>query len=130
MGPNDKHDKPPTDPLAFIDTVMDHVAQEEAEADEVEFTPEEDRWARGVRQNLDTHLAALRRQLTPAQPTHKHLAPIPDEIRALDREGLLARLEILCQSPHARARYTPQDLTGLTTDELRQMVVMLESTDE
>ena len=119
MGPNDKHDKAPTDPIAFVDTVMDHVAQEEA--DSAEFTPEEDRWARGVRQNVDTHLAALRRQLTQIQPERP--TSIPDEIRALDREALLTRLEILLQGSDVRHAHV--DLTELTTDELRQMVAAI-----
>jgi hypothetical protein len=126
MGPNDKHDKPPTDPITFVDTVMDHVAQEEA--DNAPFTPEEDRWALGIRQNVDMHLAALRRQLTLDQPTSKR--PISDEIRALDREGLLAQLEVLRRGPGAR--YAHLDLTRLTTDDLRQMLaeILEPSTEE
>jgi hypothetical protein len=100
---------------------MDHLAQEEA--DTTEFTPEEDRWARRVRQGVDTQIAALRRQLTPVRPKLESLPPIPDEIRALDREGLLARLEILRQGPGVR--YAHMNLTGLTTDDLRQMVAAI-----
>jgi hypothetical protein len=121
---NHKHDRDPVDPVAFVNTIMDHLAQEDpVEADTTEFAPEEDRWARRVRQGVDTQLAALRRQLTPVRPKLKRLPPIPDEIRALDHEGLLARLEILREGPGVR--YAHMDLTGFTTDDLRQMVAAI-----
>jgi hypothetical protein len=110
------------DPSFVLDAVMDHVALEHAESAEV-FTPDEDRWARGVRQRVDRELAALRRQLTPEQPRHKRLAPIPQELLALDRHALIARLEILRQG--SGVRYAHQDLTGLTCDDLRQMIAAI-----
>ena len=128
MGPkcttdhSDIADKPDADPSVVVDAVMDHVAMEYAESAEV-FTPEEDAWARGVRQRVDRELAALRRQLTPSQPRHKRLPPIPDELLALDRQALLVRLTSLHQA--SGVRYAHQDLTGLTCDDLRQMIVAI-----
>jgi hypothetical protein len=117
----DTTDNPVADPSFVLDAVMDHVALEHAESAEV-FTPEEDRWAHGVRQRVDRELAALRRQLTPDQPPHKRL-PIPEELLALDRQALLARLETLRQG--SGIRYAHQDLTGLTCDDLRQMIAAI-----
>jgi hypothetical protein len=118
----DAAENPAADPAVVLDAVMDHVALERAERAEV-FTADEDRWARGLRQHVDRELAALRRQLTPAEPRRKRLAPIPDELLALDRGALLARLEILRQG--SGVRYAQQDLNGLTTDDLRQMVAAI-----
>ena len=115
-------DKPDADPIVVLDAVMDHVALEYAESAET-FTPEEDRWARGVRQRVDRELAALRRQLTPAKPRHKRLPPIPDELLALDRQALIGRLTSLRQA--SGVRYAHQDLVGLTCDDLRQLIVAI-----
>jgi hypothetical protein len=128
MGPKkdtnhcDAAEKTDVDPSAVLDAIMDHVALEHAESAEV-FTPEEDRWARGLRARVDRELAALRRQLTPAQPRHKRLPPIPDELLALDREQLVGRLTSLRQA--SCIRYAHQDLTGLTCDDLRQLIVAI-----
>jgi hypothetical protein len=115
-------DKPSADVVAIVDAVMDHVAQEYADSAEV-FTPEEDRWAQALRRRVDSELARLRRQLTPVRSTRKRLPPISDELRALDRDGLLARLAVLRQA--SGVRYAHQDLTGLTTDDLRQLVAVI-----
>ena len=128
MGPKketdhpDTADKPDADPSVVLDAVMDHVALEHAESAEV-FTPEEDRWAHGIRQRVDRELVALRRQLTPARPRHKRLPPIPDELLALDREALIGRLTSLRQA--SGVRYAHQDLTGLTREDLQQLIVAI-----
>jgi hypothetical protein len=128
MGPkkNTEHpdvaDKADADPSAVLDAIMDHVALEHAESAEV-FTPEEDRWARGLRARVERELAAMRRQLTPAQPRHKRLPPIPDDLLALNREELIGRLTSLRQA--SCIRYAHQDLTGLTCDDLRQLIVAI-----
>lgn len=110
------------DPTAVLDAIMDHVALEHAESAEF-FTPSEDRWARELRQQVDRSLAALRRQLTPTQPKYKRLPPVPDELLNLEREALIARLTSLRQA--SNVRYAHQDLTGLTCDDLRQMIVAI-----
>lgn len=115
-------DKPSADVVAIVDAVMDHVAQEYAESVEV-FTPEEDLWAQALRRRVESELARLRRQLTPARSIRKRLPPISDELRALDRDELLARLAVLRQA--SGVRYAHQDLTGLTTDDLRQLVAVI-----
>jgi len=125
MGDKNKTDyptatsKPLTDSEIFLDAVMDHVALEHAERAAV-FTPEEDRWAHGAQQAIERQLAALRRQLTPAQPPPKRLPQIPQELFALDRAALVARVGNLTQEQGAR--YHHLDLTGLTDDDLRSMI--------
>ena len=119
---NDESDGPLVDPRLVLDAIMDHVAMERAESIEV-FTPEEDRWARELRQKVESKLEELDRQLTPVQPRHKRLAPIPEELFALDRDALVARLGTLRQE--LGIRYAHQDLTGLTPDDLRTMIAAL-----
>lgn len=121
MQPNGKHEKPLPDASAVFETILDHIAEEEAEN---EVSTETDRcWAHNLRQQMETHIAALRRQLTPVRPVVRRPPPISSEIRALDRDGLLARLEALRQAEHVR--YAHQDLTGLSDDDLRHMLALL-----
>ena len=119
---NDESDGPLIDPRLVLDAIMDHVAMERAESIEV-FTPEEDRWARELREKVESKLAELRRQHTPVQPPHKRLAPIPEELFALDRDALVVRLDTLRQESGIRDAH--QDLTGLTPDDLRTMIAGL-----
>src|SRR5678815_4441731 len=121
MGTDDKGQGPRMNSVAVVNAIMDHVAQEEA--DRAVPTPEERRWARGVRKRVDVELARLRRQLTPTELKPKRPPPIPDEIRTLDRAGLLAQLEVLRQ--REGVRYAHLDLTELSTDDLRQMIAAL-----
>ena len=117
---NGKHDKSLPDPATVLQTVLEIVGEE---AENAEPTEADDRWAREVRLNMQSRIAALRRQLTPVQPMIRRAPPISDEIRSLDRAGLLARLEVLRQGPDVR--YAHQDLTGLSEDDLRHMLAIL-----
>ena len=121
MEPKDQYEKPGECAVPYVDMTTGQVTQGEAE--DPEFTPEEDAWARNVRQGVETKLAALRRQLTPLEPKRKRVAPIPDEIRALDRPELLSQLQLL--RSRLSLRYAHMDLTGLSTDDLRQMVATI-----
>lgn len=120
MRPNDKDDKPVRDASAVLDAVIDLVAEEEAENGEP--TEQDIRWSRDLRAQMQSRIAALRRQLTPAQPNAPQDTPPGAEIHALDREGLLARLEALRGDGERNAR---PDLTGLSDDDLRQMLANL-----
>ena len=118
MRSSDKDDGPPPDALAILDEVIELVAQEEAENGEP--TEQDIRWSRDVRRQVQSRIAALRRQLTPVAPIDQPAASIADDIRALDRAGLLARLEPLRQGGGAR-----QDLATLSDDDLREMLTRL-----
>lgn len=120
MPPHDKDDKPVPDAIAILDAVIDLVAEEEAENGEP--TEEDIRWSRDLRAQMQTRIAALRRQLTAVQPIAPQAAPVGADIGALAREGLLARLEALRGDGERNAR---PDLTGLSDDDLRQMLANL-----
>jgi len=119
MRPNDKDDGPVPDAIAILDAVIDHVAEEEAENGEP--TEQDIRWAHDLRLKMQSRIAALRSAHT-GPTNHPGPAPMDSELRALGREGLLARLEALRQ--HGGVQYAHQDLTGLSDDDLRQMLAI------
>jgi hypothetical protein len=107
-----------------LETVLAHVSAECVDSDD---DARADMWAQRIRAKVDAQLAAMRRQLNPARPMPRRAARISDEILALDREGLLARLEILRQAPEVRIAHL--ELSGLTTDDLRQLIAEIENTE-
>jgi hypothetical protein len=121
MPPTNQHDGPAPDAASILDAVIDHVAEEEAENGV--STEQDARWAHDLRRKMQSHIAALRRQLTPVQPMVRRSVPIGSQIRVLDREGLLAQLEALRQVDDIR--YAHQDLTGLSDADLRRMLAIL-----
>jgi hypothetical protein len=107
-----------------FETVLELVAEESVDpVDEARANS----WAHALRQRVDTQLAALRRQLTPARPVPRHAVHVSDEIRSLNREALLARLEVVSQAPEVRIAHL--DLSGLSEDDLRQLVAEIEATE-
>jgi len=125
MLPHDKHDRSALDAIAILDAVIDHVAEEEAENGEP--TEQDLRWSHDLRRQMQSRIAALRRQLTPARPIIRSVS-IDSGIRVLDREGLLAQLEALRQ--RGDLRYAHQELTGLSDDDLRRMLALLAESTE
>jgi hypothetical protein len=108
-----------------LEVLLEHISAESS--DDPDEVAREDAWAHAVRQKVDTQLAALRRQLSPARPAPRRAARVSDELLALDREGLLARLALLRQAPEVRIAHL--ELQGLTTDDLRQLVAEIEATE-
>jgi len=124
MKRNGKRPSNETDSLHPLETLLAHVSEESVDpVDDARA----DVWACGVRAKLDTQLAALRRQLNPARPTPRRAARISDELIALDREELLARLAVLRKIPEVQIAHL--ELSGLTTDDLRQLVAEIEATE-
>lgn len=107
-----------------LETLLEHTSAESIHPQDDERA---NAWARGVRSQVDAQLAALRRQLNPARPMPRRAARIPDELFAMAREDLLARLEILRQIPEVQIAHL--ELSGLTTDDLRQLVAEIEATE-
>jgi hypothetical protein len=106
-----------------LEVVLEQVSAESS--DDPDEVARENAWAHAVRQKVDTQLAALRRQLNPARSTPRRAARISDELLVLDRDCLLARLAILRQAPEVRISHL--ELSGLTTDDLRQLVAEIEA---
>lgn len=109
------------DPIAIMDALLHDVAAQAAE-DHVP-TAEDIRWARGA-------LAKLQREFDqdpPGDRARPALATrgvaIPPELLTLDREALLARIEILRKV--ANVNYQQYELTGLSDHDLRVMLAMM-----
>ena len=121
MSQNGKHEHAVEDPIAIWEDLVDDMAEQTAED---RFPTEDDiRWSRDVDAMVSGHLARLRRQLTPAEVPVRYGVTIPEEIQALDRESLLARIENLRQS--GSVRYAHQNLTRLSDRDLRTMLALL-----
>jgi hypothetical protein len=82
-------------------------------------------WAQKVRRALDAKLAGLRRQLSPARSPQRRATRVSAELRALDRAELVARLDVLRQTPGIRIAHL--GLSDLTTEDLRRLVAELEA---
>ena len=124
MKRNAKRPSIDTDRAHPLEVVLEHVAAESIDpVDDADAKV----WARGVRTKVDAELAALRRQLNPARPVTRRVARISDELLALGREELLARFAVLRQIREVRIAHL--QLSGLTTDDLRQLVAEIEATE-
>jgi hypothetical protein len=121
MTPSDKSGSASRDPIAIWDDILDLVAEDDAEAGEP--SADDIQWSQSVDAKMKSRLAELRRQLTPSDVTIKRGVTIPSEILALCRNDLIARIEILRQAPNVQ--YAHQDLTGLSDNDLRTMLVVL-----
>jgi hypothetical protein len=121
MSQNGKQDCAALDPIALMDALLDDAAEQAAE----DGIPTENdvEWSREVDAMVMSKLAELQRQATSSQVPLKRGVTIPSHIQALDRQSLLAQLEILRQG--ANVRYAHQDLTGLSDNDLRTMLTLL-----
>lgn len=123
MRSDDKPGKPRPSATEILAVILDHVADEVAGDIHSEPTEADRRWAREERAKMQARIAEMKRRRMPSHAVLEFAAPIPREIRALGREELLARLE---EEGHRRAaQYAHRDLTGLTDDDLRQMLAIL-----
>jgi hypothetical protein len=126
MKRNAKRPSSDADSVHPLETVLEHVAAESIDPlDDADAGV----WARGVRTKVDAQLAALRRQLNPARPMPRRAARISDELLAIGREDLLARLEILRKIPEVQIAHLELSVSGLSTDDLRQLVAEIEATE-
>jgi hypothetical protein len=125
MQGNGRNGTPPRDRTRSLEALLELVAG--ADNPDPDDAAREDAWAHALRRKVDAELAALRRRYMPARPSPRCPAPISDEIRALPREGLIRRLEILRQSPYVQVAHL--DLSGLTNDDLRLLLAELEAVE-
>ena len=120
MTKDDKSGCGERDPIAIWDDILDLVAEDDADTGK----PSEGdiAWSAAVDASVKARLAELRRQLTPSDVPIRRGVEIPPEIEALDRQALVAQLEILRQG--ANVRYAHQELTGLSDNNLRIMLAL------
>jgi hypothetical protein len=112
--------------------ILEHVADADADIAEADLAPssEADRqWALEQHAKMQFRIAAMRRLHTPSHPAIERAPPASASIRALSRAELLAQLEQLSQG--GAVQFAHRSLTGLTDDDLRQLLaVLVQATEE
>jgi hypothetical protein len=125
--PTDKRNKPmnstATAAESALDAVLHHVALEAMDHDD--STKRDDHWANALHQEMQSQIAALRRQLVPERAVISPIGRTPTDYQTLDRKTLLARIEVLRYS--GSVRYAHLDVTGLSDDDLRRLLATLEA---
>lgn len=109
------------DPIAAWDDLIDLLADDDAETGEP--SEEDQQWSQRMELGVKSRLAELRRKLTPTAVVIQRGVRIPEEIQALARPALVAKLEQLRKG--SNVRYAHRDLTGLSDNDLRTMLAIL-----
>jgi len=110
----------PRDPIAIWDDILDLAAEDDADTGEP--TAKDRQWSQRLDARVKSRIAELRRSLTPTDAPIKRGVTIPPEVLALDRDAIVAQLEILRQGEHVR--YSHQELTGLSDNNLRILLAL------
>jgi phage gp46-like protein len=121
MTSNGKHDQTLPDPTVVLDTIIEHVAEDEAENGS--STEADEQWAQALHQKMAARIAVMRRQLTPLRAPITAPSPIRSKLYDLHREQLLARIAALVES--GTVQYAHQDLTRLSDADLRRLLTEL-----
>lgn len=111
------------------DDILEEVAYQAALADEEDerSTPEDEQWSRAVGQQLDARLAQLRRNLLPKSAPIKKAKPIRKKWLAMARDQLLAAVAELSASKTVAVQFAYRDLNGLSDDDLRRLLDLLDT---
>lgn len=110
--------------LEILDAIYNDAALVEAE--EGKSTPEDQRWARDVRSNVQARLAEMRRNLTPAATPVKKAKPVRPSLLAMGRAALIERLSQLTLKMGGAVQYAHRHLAELNDDDLRRLIDTLD----
>jgi hypothetical protein len=89
-------------------------------------TPAEKGIAAGVKARVHDDLAKMRRDLLPEADPPMCARPIPRSLLAMARDALLATLDTILERLGGTVQYAHRDRTGLTDDDLRQLIHLLD----
>ena len=118
MSQHGKRNRTARDPIAIMEGLLDDVAEQAVE--DLEPTADSIQWSRALGDQVRREVARMEHRVTRAwRDVVPPAVPIPAEIQALDRNTVLARLEILRQN--AKVQYAHRHLSGLSDDELRRL---------
>lgn len=98
-----------------------------AEADHGKSTPADERWARELGDRLQARVAELRRNLLPASAPIEKAKPIRAKWLGLDRAAMIAKLTEITQAMSGAVQYAHRDLQGLSDNDLRQLLDLLDT---
>lgn len=110
--------------LDVVDAIIHDAAMRDAE--EGVSTPEQRKAEDAAHAAVHARLAEMRRNLLPSADPPVAARPIRPSLLALGRAALLARLENLTKSMGGAVQYAHRDLQGLTDDDLRRLLDMIE----
>ena len=116
--------KPKLNSVEALDAISYQLAVTEAK--DGSSSPEDDRWSRELGEQLKARLAEMRRNLLPAA-TVVRAKPISPSLLALGRDALIAKISAITQSMGGALQYAHRDLSGLSDDDLRRLVGLIES---
>lgn len=115
MADDNKSCPMPRDPIAVWDNVLDLVADDDALTGKPSEQARE--WSRQLDARIKSRVAELRRRLTPTDVEIQRDVPIPPAIQVLDRNAIVAQLEL--ERKAGNLRWAHHELTGLSDDTLR-----------
>ena len=110
--------------------VLDEISYQAAlaEAEHGSSTREDERWSRQLGEQLDARIAELRRNLLPAAAPIEKAKPIRKSVLLLGRDALVAKITDLTQRMGGAVQYAHRDLRGLSDDDLRRLLDMMDPT--
>jgi hypothetical protein len=111
------------------DEILDEISYQAAlaEAEHGKSTPDDDRWSRELDAKLQARLAELRRNLLPASAPIQRAKPIRAKWLGLARDQMIAKLTEITQAMSGAVQYAHRDLQGLSDNDLRQLLDLLDT---
>ena len=109
----------------ILDDISYQAALAEAEAGK--STKDDERWSREVGDKLAARIAELRRNLLPAAAPIQKAKPIRAKWLGLDRATMIAKLTEITQAMSGAVQYAHRDLQGLSDNDLRQLLDLLDT---
>jgi hypothetical protein len=109
----------------ILDDISYQAALAEAEAGK--STKDDERWSREVGDKLAARVAELRRNLLPAAAPIQKAKPIRAKWLGLDRATMIAKLTEITQAMSGAVQYAHRDLQGLSDNDLRQLLDLLDT---
>ena len=111
------------------DEILDELSHQAALAEADHGTParDDDRVARELGNKLEARLAEMRRGLLPASAPIQKAKPIRAKWLAMARDEMIAMLTEITQSMSGAVQYAHRDLRGLSDNDLRQLLDLLDT---
>ncbi len=111
------------------DEILDAISYQAAlaQADHGTPAPDDARWSRELGDKLAARVAELRRNLLPQPAPIGKSKPIRAKWLALARDEMIAKLTELTQAMSGAVQYAHRDLQGLSDNDLRQLLDLLDT---
>lgn len=103
--------------------ILDEISHQAALAavEQRKSTASDRKWSRELGATLETRLAELRRNLTPADAPVEKASPIRPRTLAMTRAAVTEAITRLTQAMGGAVQYAHRNLKGLSDDDLRRL---------